>query len=72
LRTGCKNCVNTADLITKKAAEPGIEARVEKVTDMADITGYGIMSTPSIVIDEKLVHADGMPTPDAVVKWLQG
>ncbi len=71
LGSGCKNCVNTADLIAKKAEELGIEARIEKVTDMADILGYGAMSTPGVVIDEKLVHAGGIPAPETVAGWLK-
>jgi small redox-active disulfide protein 2 len=70
LGSGCKNCVNTADLIAKKAAELGLEIKLEKVTDMADIMGYGVMSTPGVVIDEKLVHAGGLPTADAIAGWL--
>ncbi|RUM44214.1 MAG: thioredoxin family protein, partial [Desulfocapsa sp.] len=61
LGSGCKNCVNTADLIKKKARELGVEVEVIKVTDMGDIMGYGVMSTPGVVIDEKVVHAGGMP-----------
>ena len=71
LGSGCKNCVNTAELIEQKAKALGVEVEVEKVTDMAAIMGYGVMSTPGVVLDEKLVHAGGMPTPQAVEEWLQ-
>jgi len=71
LGSGCKNCVNTADLIEKKAADLGIAVEVVKVTDMGDIMGYGVMSTPGIVIDEKVVHAGGMPSADQVAGWLK-
>ena len=71
LGSGCKNCETTADLLSKKADELGVEIEIEKVTDMAAIMGYGVMSTPGVVLDEKLVHAGGMPTPQAVEEWLQ-
>jgi len=71
LGSGCKNCANTADLVERKAKELGVEVEIEKVTDMAAIMGYGVMSTPGVVIDEKVVHAGGIPTPDAVSEWLQ-
>jgi len=71
LGSGCKNCVNTADLVTRKAKELGIEVEIEKITDMAEIMGYGVMSTPGVVIDEKLVHAGGMPTPQQVEEWVK-
>jgi energy-converting hydrogenase Eha subunit F len=58
-------------MIEKKAAELGIEVKVEKVTDMADIMGYGVMSTPGVVIDETVVHAGGMPTVQAVEGWVK-
>jgi len=71
LGSGCRNCENTANLIEKKAAELGVDAKVEKVTDMAAIMGYGVMSTPGVVMDEKLVHAGGMPGADQVTGWLK-
>ncbi len=71
LGSGCTNCVNTAALIEKIAAELNIEVAVVKVTDIADIMGYGVMSTPGVVVDEQVVHAGGMPTQDMIVEWLK-
>jgi len=71
LGSGCKNCANTADLIEMKAKAAGIEVKIEKVTDMGDIMGYGVMSTPGVVIDETVVHAGGMPSAAQVEEWLQ-
>ncbi len=70
LGSGCKNCANTADLIERKAKAAGVEVKIEKITDMGAIMGYGVMSTPGVVIDETLVHAGGMPTPAQVEEWL--
>ncbi len=70
LGSGCKNCVNTADLIETKAKAAGVDVKIEKVTDMGEIMGYGVMSTPGVVIDEVLVHAGGMPTPAQIDEWL--
>ena len=53
-----------------KAKAAGVEVNIEKVTDMGAIMGYGVMSTPGVVIDEVLVHAGGMPTPAQVEEWL--
>lgn len=53
LGTGCKNCVTLAENAQKALDELGMEAEVIKVTEMADIMGYGIMSTPGLVVDEK-------------------
>ncbi|EOW9398005.1 thioredoxin family protein [Vibrio cholerae] len=71
LGSGCANCVNTAKLIEKVAAEQGIEVSVEKVTDLETIMNYGVMSTPGVVMDEEVVHAGGIPKPDVVISWLK-
>ncbi|MFM2482766.1 thioredoxin family protein [Celerinatantimonas sp. YJH-8] len=71
LGSGCANCVNTAKLIEQIAQEQGVSVRVEKVTDMETIMDYGVMSTPGVVLDGKVVHAGGVPQPEAVLRWLQ-
>ncbi len=70
LGSGCKRCVQTAELIATKAREMGVDVQVEKVTDIAVIMGYGAMSTPGEVVDGKVVHAGGLPTPEAIKNWL--
>jgi len=70
LGSGCKNCTNTANLIEQKAKELGIDVEVEKVTDIGAIMGYGVISTPGVVIDETVIHAGGMPTPQDIEKWI--
>ncbi|NAW67978.1 thioredoxin family protein [Vibrio sp. V27_P1S3P104] len=71
LGSGCANCVNTAKLIEKVAAEQGIDVSVEKVTDLETIMNYGVMSTPGVVMDEEVVHAGGVPTPELILTWLK-
>lgn len=70
LGTGCRNCSTTAKLIEEKAASLGIQVQVEKVTDIATILGYGVMSTPGVVMDGKVVHAGGVPSGTQVEQWL--
>jgi small redox-active disulfide protein 2 len=70
LGSGCANCVNTAKLIEKVAQAQGIEIQLEKVTDMEKIMNYGVMSTPGVVMDEKVVHAGGIPKEQDIVAWL--
>jgi len=70
LGSGCKNCVTTAKLIEDKAATLGVAVIIEKITDMATIMGFGIMSTPGVVMDGKVVHAGGIPQPDKIEAWL--
>lgn len=71
LGPGCARCQATAQMVEAEAAKLGLEVAVEKVTDYAAIAGFGIVSTPGIVIDGKVVHAGGLPKPEDVARWLQ-
>ena len=69
LGTGCANCKNTVALIEQVAKEKHIEITLEKVEELRDIMSYGVMSTPGVVIDGKVVHAGGVPARDKVEQW---
>lgn len=71
LGPGCKRCQTTEDMVKAAAAALGIEASIEKITDYAEMAKYGIVSTPGIVIDGKVVHAGGLPKEDDITRWLQ-
>lgn len=70
LGTGCTNCKTTTKLIEEAAKEKGIEIQLEKVEEIADILGYGVMSTPGVVIDGVVVHAGGVPDRKKIDSWL--
>ncbi len=70
LGPGCKRCVATAEMVQSEADKLGITVKVEKITDLAAIAGYGIASTPGIVIDGKVVHAGGLPKAEELARWL--
>ena len=70
LGTGCANCKNTLALIAQVAQDKGVAVTLEKVEDLRQIMGYGVMSTPGVVIDGKVVHAGGVPSRDKVAQWL--
>ena len=57
-------------MIKDVAAARGVAIELEKVTDMAAILGYGVMSTPGVVIDGKVVHAGGVPDRKKIEAWL--
>lgn len=69
LGTGCANCQNTVKLVDDVARSKGVEIALEKIEDMQQIVGYGVMSTPAVVIDGKLVHAGGVPARAKVEGW---
>ena len=70
LGTGCANCKATVKLIEDAAQARGMAVAVEKVENIADIMAYGVMSTPGVVIDGKVVHAGGVPDRKRVEGWL--
>ncbi|MGV6851474.1 MAG: thioredoxin family protein [bacterium] len=72
LGTGCANCKETMKLIADVAAVNNAKIELEKVEDMQTIMSYGIMSTPGVVINEKVVHSGGIPGRDTIAQWLQG
>ncbi|SME99963.1 small redox-active disulfide protein 2 [Tistlia consotensis] len=71
LGPGCKRCETTEAMVKAAAAKLGIEVAVEKVTDYAEIARFGVVSTPGIVVDGKVVHAGGLPKQDALEQWLR-
>ena len=70
LGTGCANCKNTIALIEQVAQVKGVPVTLSKVEELRDIMGYGVMSTPGVVIDGKVVHAGGVPSRAKVEQWL--
>ena len=70
LGTGCANCRNTIKLIDEVAAEKGVAIELSKVEDLPEIMKYGVMSTPGVVVDGKVVHAGGVPDKVRIAGWL--
>ena len=69
LGAGCANCKNTLQLIDQVAQAKGIEIQLKKVEDPQQIMIHGVMSTPGVVIDGKVVHAGGVPSRAKVESW---
>lgn len=72
LGTGCAKCTKTVEVISKIANELNIEVNVIKETDLEVIMGYGVMSTPAVIIDEINVHSGSIPHRQDIEVWLQG
>ena len=70
LGTGCANCRNTIKLIEEVAAEKGVAVNLTKIEDLPEIMKYGVMSTPGVVVDGKVVHAGGIPDRAKISSWL--
>jgi small redox-active disulfide protein 2 len=72
LGSGCKKCVALAENAKAAAQAQGINAEIEKVTDIITIAGYGIMSTPGLVIDEKVVSSGRVLSVSEIGTLLRG
>ena len=70
LGSGCANCRTTVALIEQVAQAKGVAVTLQKVEELRDIMGYGIMATPGVVIDGKVVHAGGVPSRAKIEQWL--
>jgi small redox-active disulfide protein 2 len=70
LGSGCANCKRVEQIVRKVVAELGIAADVIKVTDYNDIMAYNVLSTPGLVVNEKLVSTGRIPTPAEVTTWV--
>jgi len=71
LGPGCKRCDAVEGMVKTAASALALDITIEKISDYARIAGYGIASTPGIVIDGKVVHAGGLPKEDDLMRWLQ-
>lgn len=72
LGSGCANCRKLEAVAREAAAGAGIAADFVKVTDMKDILAYDVMSTPALVIDDRLVCSGRIPTQAEIRGWLAG
>ncbi len=70
LGPGCMNCVNLMNNAKMAAAQLGIKATYEKLTDWQDFVQYGLRATPGLVVNEKLVSSGRVPTPAEITTLL--
>lgn len=70
LGSGCANCKKLEALAHQVVDQMGLEAEVIKVTDYPGIMAYNLLSTPGLVINEKVVSAGRIPTPAEITSWL--
>lgn len=70
LGSGCANCKRVEQIAKTVVADLAIEAEIIKVTEYPDIMKYNIMSTPGLVINEKVVSSGRIPTPAEVTTFV--
>ena len=70
LGPGCAKCEKTAKIVGEAVSEAGVEASVEKVTDMMQIAGYGVFGTPAVVVDGQVKVSGKVPKKKDVLAWI--
>ena len=71
LGPGCAKCEKAEKIVKEAVSEAGSDATVEKVTDMMEIAGFGVVATPSIVVDGEVKCAGKVPKKKEVLGWLK-
>lgn len=70
LGTGCAKCKSLEEVTRKAVEEKGVDASVEKVEDIMQIMTFGVMTTPALVIDGKVVIKGRVPSLDEIKELL--
>lgn len=70
LGPGCANCRRLEEIARKAASDMGVAAEFIKVSDYKDILAYNILSTPGLVINDKVVSSGRIPAPASVTGWI--
>lgn len=71
LGSGCANCRRLEQIVRQVVEKENMEVEILKVTDFDEIMKYPILSTPGLVINEKVTSAGRIPSPAEVTKWLK-
>ena len=71
LGPGCPRCEETEQAVRDAVAEAGVDATVEKVTNVIEIVKYGVLGTPAVVVDGKVASVGKIPSVEEIKEWLQ-
>ena len=71
LGPGCPKCKKTEEIVKETLAETGVDATVEKVTDVMEIAGYGVFGTPSVIIDGEVKSVGKIPSKEEIKTWIE-
>jgi small redox-active disulfide protein 2 len=70
LGPGCAKCQQTEKNVKEAVAEVGVDAKVEKVSNLLEIAKYGVFGTPAVVVDGQVKSVGKIPTKDEIKKWI--
>jgi small redox-active disulfide protein 2 len=70
LGPGCVSCRKVEELVRETAAEAGVAADIEKVSDIMQIAKYGVFGTPAVVVDGQVKCVGKIPKKEEILGWL--
>jgi len=70
LGTGCTNCIKLENIVREVIVENNLDADIEKVTDKEKFMDYGVMLTPGLVVNSKVLSSGKIPTKSTLEHWL--
>lgn len=70
LGPGCPKCQQTEKVVKKAVAEAGVDAQIEKITDIMEIAGYGVFGTPAVVVDGDVKSVGKIPKKEEIKSWI--
>jgi small redox-active disulfide protein 2 len=71
LGPGCAKCQTTEKNVKEAVAESGVDAKVDKVTNLLEIAKFGVFGTPAVVVDGEVKSVGKIPTKEEVKKWIE-
>ena len=70
LGPGCPKCEQAKAVVEAALKEAGVVAKVDKVTNLMEIAGYGVMGTPAVVVDGEIKSVGKIPSKNDIKKWI--
>ena len=70
LGPGCAKCQQTEEHVKKAVTEAGVDARIEKVTDVMEIAKCGVFMTPAVIVDGEVKSVGKIPGKEEIKSWL--
>ena len=71
LGPGCAKCQTTENNVKEAVAEAGIDAMVEKITDIGEIAKHGVFGTPAVVVDGEVKSVGKIPDKEEIKTWIR-
>ena len=71
LGPGCPKCLQVEKVVKQTIEEIGVEATVEKVTDIMEIASYGVFGTPAVMVDGEVKSVGKIPEKNEIITWVE-